>query len=240
MQSILTRYAKYFNIKYKLAGHLFQDRYKAILCQREDYLLELIRYIHLNCVRANLVKSPERWLWSSHRVYLGLEKNPLISEKEVLGLFSADSDIARKSYAKFVCENINQKTNEKLNPPEKYPVLGNEIFLKRIGEIKELRRNNETKFRIKPEDLLETVSAYIGICKDRICGPRETRVCSFGRDIFSYIALNYCGQNTTNIAFFLNRSIAAVTLSIQRTEIRLNQDERYKSAVISIAEKLKD
>ena len=88
MQSILTRYARYFNKKYKMVGHLFQGRYKAILCQKEDYLLELIRYIHLNCVRAKLAGDPAQWIWSSHKVYLGLEKSPLISEQEVLGLFN--------------------------------------------------------------------------------------------------------------------------------------------------------
>ena len=59
MQSVLTGYGQYFNRKYKKIGHLFQGRYKAILCQTDRYLGELVRYIHLNPVRARMVRRPE-------------------------------------------------------------------------------------------------------------------------------------------------------------------------------------
>jgi len=68
MLSLLTRYVKLFNQRYRRVGHLFQGRYKAILCQKDAYLLELVRYLHLNPVRAKLVNSPSEWFWSSHRV----------------------------------------------------------------------------------------------------------------------------------------------------------------------------
>ncbi len=74
MRSLLTGYAVYFNRKYQRSGHLFQNRYKSILCEEEPYLLELIRYIHLNPLRAGLVPdldSLERYPWSGHAVLLG-------------------------------------------------------------------------------------------------------------------------------------------------------------------------
>ena len=59
MQGINQSYTQYFNAKYEKVGHLFQGRYKAILCDKNKYLFELVRYIHLNAVRALLVKKPE-------------------------------------------------------------------------------------------------------------------------------------------------------------------------------------
>lgn len=71
LQRLLTAYVKTFNSKYERTGHLFQSRYTAILCRDDRYLLGLVRYIHMNPVRANLVATPAQWPWSSHRCYTG-------------------------------------------------------------------------------------------------------------------------------------------------------------------------
>jgi REP element-mobilizing transposase RayT len=73
MQSLLFGYARYFNRRYGEVGHLFQGRYKAILCDKDAYLLELVRYIHLNPVRAKIVRGPEDYVWTGHLSYLGKE-----------------------------------------------------------------------------------------------------------------------------------------------------------------------
>jgi hypothetical protein len=71
MQSLLYRYTRHYNQRYRKVGHLFQGRYRAILCDRDNYLMELIRYLHLNPVRARMVREPSLYRWSSHRDYLG-------------------------------------------------------------------------------------------------------------------------------------------------------------------------
>ena len=67
MQILLTSYSQYYNRRYRKIGHLFQGRYKSILCQTDRYLGELVRYIHLNPVRARIVKRPEDFEYSGHR-----------------------------------------------------------------------------------------------------------------------------------------------------------------------------
>ncbi|MDY0301166.1 MAG: hypothetical protein RBQ99_06230 [Trichlorobacter sp.] len=72
--SLLTGYALAFNRRYKRSGHLFQNRYRSIVCEEESYLLELVRYIHLNPLRAGMVKSLDEldhYPWSGHAVLLG-------------------------------------------------------------------------------------------------------------------------------------------------------------------------
>ena len=65
MQNLQFRYTQQYNRRYRKVGHLFQGRYKAILCDRDNYLLELVRYIHLNPIRAGLVRRTDRYRWSS-------------------------------------------------------------------------------------------------------------------------------------------------------------------------------
>src|SRR5207237_1594742 len=75
LQSLLTGYVRRFNKTHRRRGHLFEGRYKAIVCDPDSYLLELVRYIHLNPVRAAMVKRPGECRWSGHREYLGKEKS---------------------------------------------------------------------------------------------------------------------------------------------------------------------
>ena len=77
MRRLLTGYAVGFNLRHQRVGHLFQNRYKSIVCQEDIYLLELVRYIHLNAILAGLVKDIEgldRYRWSGHSVLVGMER----------------------------------------------------------------------------------------------------------------------------------------------------------------------
>jgi putative transposase len=85
LQSLLTGYVRRFNKIHQRRGHLFEGRYKAIVCERDSYLLELVRYIHLNPVRAAIVKRPSDWQWSGHTEYLGREEHGLIDSGPVMG-----------------------------------------------------------------------------------------------------------------------------------------------------------
>src|SRR6266436_3287949 len=72
MHRVLTGYSQYYNRRYRRVGHLLQGRHRAILCQSDRYLSELVRYIHLNPVRAKMVTKPEDYFHSGHRAYLGM------------------------------------------------------------------------------------------------------------------------------------------------------------------------
>jgi putative transposase len=85
MQGLQLKYTGYFNRKYKKVGHLFQGRYKAILCDRDAYLLELVRYLHLNPERMRATMDAGNYRWSSHRAYLGQDSLVKIETAAVLG-----------------------------------------------------------------------------------------------------------------------------------------------------------
>jgi REP-associated tyrosine transposase len=88
MRRLLTGYALWYNRRHRRSGHLFQNRYKSILCQEDVYLLELVRYIHLNPIRARLVEDLDelgRYAYSGHSVLMGGVNNPWQDTQGVLG-----------------------------------------------------------------------------------------------------------------------------------------------------------
>lgn len=94
---VLTGYSQYYNRKYKKVGHLLRGRYKSILCQSKSYMGELVRYIHLNPVRAKMTAQPEDYPYGSHRAYLGVEPVGIVDVDPVLRLFGAKKGGARES-----------------------------------------------------------------------------------------------------------------------------------------------
>jgi hypothetical protein len=109
MQHLNSVYTQGFNFRHQRAGHLFQGRFKAILVERESYLLELCRYIALNPVRAGMVDRPDRYMWSSYNATAGLTKSaPWLSTNWLLSQFGSRLVNAQKAYAKFVAQGIGK------------------------------------------------------------------------------------------------------------------------------------
>jgi putative transposase len=109
MSRLLTGYAVWFNKKYRRHGQLFQNRYKSILCQEDPYLKELVRYIHLNPLRAELVediKTLDKHPWCGHSVLMNKEKRAWQNVDYVYGLFSEKKRLARTRYRVYVENGI--------------------------------------------------------------------------------------------------------------------------------------
>lgn len=111
MQRLLTGYALTFNRRHRRSGHLFQNRYKSVLCQEDAYLLELVRYIHLNPLRAKVVLDTgelERYRFCGHCVLLGQYENDWQDVDYVLKRFGRRRGAARKHYREFVRKGIER------------------------------------------------------------------------------------------------------------------------------------
>jgi REP element-mobilizing transposase RayT len=118
MRCLLTGYALYYNRKYRRRGHLFQNRFKSILCEKEPYLLELVRYIHLNPLRAGKVKSLselDSFPWSGHAVLIGKTKMDWQERDYVLTQFSPEPRKAVQIYHRFLTEGKEQGRRDDLS-----------------------------------------------------------------------------------------------------------------------------
>ncbi len=120
-------YSLYFNRRHGRTGHLFESRFKSKLVQEDRYFLALLRYIHLNPVKAGIVSSPEQYKWSSHRVYLGNTDRVVADPNEALLLFSDNLERARAAYLDFVGKPIPEK-EWKILDKERNGVLGDSVF----------------------------------------------------------------------------------------------------------------
>jgi len=107
MRNINTSYVVYFKKKYRLSGHIFQGRFHARLIDKENYLLEAIRYLHLNPVRAGLVEKLEDFPYSSFNEYIGkIKQEPTTDCNEILEIFGGDLKNQRQRFREFIGEGL--------------------------------------------------------------------------------------------------------------------------------------
>ncbi|MDD5643946.1 MAG: transposase [bacterium] len=163
MQHINTSYAVYHNTKWKRCGHLFQGRYKSVIVDADNYLLELTRYIHLNPVKANIQDSPEKYKWSSYNEYANDVKRGLI-DKEILQKYCK---MPMAEYRNFVLETLDNEINP-LNKVHAGLILGDERFIKdTFCKLKTQIQSKDFAYKkkisaIDPEILINRVAVYYG------------------------------------------------------------------------------
>ena len=133
MRQVNGVYTQKYNQRHKKTGHIFQGRYKAILIEKESYLLELCRYVVLNPVRAGIVEQPEEWNWSSHTATVGMKKAPgYLTTDWILGQFGNKRSDAGKHYTEFVKSGIKRESPwRKLKGQT---LLGGESFIEKFRD----------------------------------------------------------------------------------------------------------
>jgi len=146
MRRLLTAYALWYNRRYRRHGHLFQNRFKSILCQEDVYLMELVRYIHLNPIRAKLVKDLDElggYAYCGHSVLMGKVKRPWQDTASVLGMFGEKLGAARRAYRAFVEKGIAQGKRADLTGGGLLRSAGGWEGVKTLREEKVYQRNDE-------------------------------------------------------------------------------------------------
>jgi len=168
MRRLLTGYAVSFNHRYGRHGHLFQNRYKSILCQEDPYLLELVRYIHLNPLRAGIVegiKALDAYPYSGHCVIMGKAKNGFQDVGYVLSMFGSKVSEARKRYREFVKKGMAEGRREDLTGGGLVRSAGGWSVLKTMRKSESKMKGDE---RILGEgDFVEAVLKVAGENLDR-------------------------------------------------------------------------
>ncbi|MCH7915180.1 MAG: transposase [Deltaproteobacteria bacterium] len=162
MQNILFRYTRYWNWRYQKTGHLFQGRYKAILCEKESYLLELIRYLHLNPVRSGIVKDPRRYAWSSHGAYLEGGGSGWIAVEKVLPRWGSSRRQAVAGYQRFVWEGLRKGHRADFYEVVDQRYLGDDEFVDRL-EKRVLEREPPQVVEIEWAEVKERVCREFGV-----------------------------------------------------------------------------
>lgn len=255
MRRLLTGYAVTFNHRHARNGQLFQNRYKSILCEEEPYLLELVRYIHLNPVRAGLaadLEALDRYPYAGHRALVGKANHPWQDIHYILGRFGENGAKARQRYRKFIQERVGQgrrpeltggglirslggwreaKASQQQTGREKGDerILGGSDFVEevlRIAEESLERRQQLNDAGYGLDALAREVAGLFAIEPDQIFSAGKSRQVSRARSIFCYWAVRELGFAATALARELHLSQPAVSMAVNRGE-SLAKEKKY-------------
>ncbi|MFA6003776.1 MAG: transposase [Elusimicrobiota bacterium] len=193
MQWLKSSYAKYFNTRRQRVGHLFQGRFDHRLCGDDRYLMELLRYIHLNPVRARQVERPGDWPWTGHRELCGQDSPRLLDIGFPLSVFHADTATAMALYARFVDAGIEGC----FNSPDP---LAPEAMLPSWDDAAD--RISTAADRPSLSVIMAAVSSETGLTVDALRGAGRARPVVRARRLLAQRAV-VCGIRPCDIAVFL-------------------------------------
>jgi REP element-mobilizing transposase RayT len=212
MQGVLQSHSQWHNKKYETVGHLFQGRYKAILCDKDAYLIVLVCYIHANPVRAGLVENAADYAWSSHRAYLGHEKSELVEIEFFLHGLSHNKSQAVKLYNDLLRDYLNRGSMDELYELRDQRILGSEEFfndvMKKAGE---KAGNFDGILRDKKlADIALAVGELTGVTPAELKGRQRSPLIMRARAMFIQLAQIFSYAKRKEMASFLDRNPTAL------------------------------
>jgi REP-associated tyrosine transposase len=222
MQNLCFRYTQWMNRRRDRVGHLFQGRYKAVLVDANSYLLELVRYIHLNPVRAGMVKSPEAYLWSSHLSYLGERKLPWLTIDWVLSRFSSSRGEPGDQYQEFVHSESEGGQGIEFHRGTKGErrVLGENSFIEEVFR----RARQERKKTPSMGEVIRRVCQHYGVEEKELSAAGKNRRVSLVRGVIAWLILESGGLTLAELSKRLNRDISTLSSAAKRLLILSNKD----------------
>lgn len=214
MQGVQQSYSQYFNLRYRKVGHVFQGRYKAIICQKDEYLLELMRYIHLNPVRAGIVKRPDHYRYSGHQAYLKGKPTEAIDPTKVLKLFGG-----KGAYRQFISEGLGGGHKEEYYDVEDQRFLGPEGFGDEIQETLGKEQTTTSKRSIGP--VVEELAKNLGIRLQTLRSSDRTWAVSKARTMIAYVLTRRLAYSLGGVAEYFGRDPATVGTLVGRLSNRM-------------------
>ena len=252
MRRLLTGYAIWFNRSRRRHGHLFQNRFKSILCQEESYLLELVRYIHLNPLRAGLVKNIselDAYPYSGHGALTGGFNKPWQETAEILKLFDSKPASARRMYRHFMeqgieqgrsndlsggglirsaggWEGLKQKREEGQYQRSDERILGDSDFVSEI--LKKTQESLTKRQKLKSQGLdvdkiAQHAAGLMGVAVEDIWASGRQQPIVNARSLLCYWAVRELGASMSSLSLRIGISIPAISKSVARGK-RIAQD----------------
>jgi len=221
------RYTQYINKKYKRIGHLFQGRFKSVLVDDEKYLKELIRYIHLNPVRAAMTDSPENYFWSSHQAYLGLNNYVWLQTDRVLAKFYSDKENALISFKKYVMNGIGVDTEYDFKSGTIMGMIGDQKFVDDTLIFAYNKRKTKINVDLLIQKMCEDNNLSIHALSSNAKHPKLSKV----RAIMALLVRESENVSLEKLAAILNRDASGLTKLANRLEIKILKDSTMRLEV---------
>jgi len=232
MQNLSFRYTRWINWSQKRTGHLFQGRYKAVLVDGDSYLLELVRYIHLNPVRAGIVKDPQEYTWSSHRAYLGMETQPCLTIDWLLDHFGKSLEAARIGYRRFVLDGLAEEhRHEFYGTGEDTRLLGNDCFIEKC-----LSGPDALTRRVTVQEIADKVCLLYKITETDLKSQSQCRNISEARAIVGWLAQDSGCITLSDVGKFVSRDVGSISSAVRRISDRMREMPELSKRVWTLKE----
>jgi putative transposase len=242
MHGINSRYTGYFNRKYQRVGHLLQGRYRAILVEKDAYLLALSRYVHLNPIRAGITDNLEKYSWSSYLGFIQPRKKVSWMDYDwVLSQFGNNLDLCRKKYKEYVYQGLREK--EKLKLGER--ILGSKGFIEKTQDFfkgkaidPEVPGRKHLQKQIKPDEILNAVAEFWKMKEKEVT--RRGQRNHTARKIAIHLIKRYCGLGNQEIGkFFGGLHYSAISQASARFTKVIERDKDLKNIIQQIMSNIK-
>jgi putative transposase len=227
MQALQQSYTQYFNRAHRKVGHVFQGRYQAIVCDKDEYLLALVRYIHLNPVRAKIARRPEQYKHSGHGAYLQSEETEVIDPRPVLQM------LGRRGYQRFVLDGIDESHKEEYYQVEDQRFLGAKGFGEKMTE--EAERVSVCKAKRSLSEVIKGIAKRLNIGPEILAGPDRGWAISRQRAMIAYLLVRRLGYRLTDVARYLGRDTATLSSLIFRFSEKMKVEEKSKKEIDRLA-----
>ncbi|MBU0728625.1 MAG: transposase, partial [Proteobacteria bacterium] len=221
IQNISFRYTRYMNHRKKQVGHLFQGRYKALLIDADNYLLELVRYIHNNPVRAGMAKTAETYSWSSHQAYLGRETVSWLTTDWVLSQFAEQKKHAVVLYDDFVTAGKGEGHRKEFHQGN---VEGRILGEDRFAEDALAKATQKISRKITLDQVLQTVCEEYEIDSNVLSSSARQKRISEPRSVAALIVRETDHLSLTDLSRKLKRDLSGLSQAATRLEKRLEKD----------------
>lgn len=242
MHSLNSAFTTYFNIKRKRAGHLFQGRYKALLVDAENYLLELSRYIHLNPVRAGIAERPESYPYSSYRAYIFAREETLIFRDLLWSMVAKERKNGPRYYREFVERGLRDESRNPFEAIFGGVILGGKTFTKEV--LQRLKDQDFRKKEISHRRALGSMTSDIDEIVDLVChrfkvSREKVRGTSPYKGYAVHLVRKHTPLSNTEIGkHFGGISYSAVTKIGTRIKDRMRNDATLRDEMLKLDEQL--
>ena len=235
MQNVSFRYTRYLNRRRNQVGHVFQGRYKALLIDADMYLLELVRYIHNNPVRAAMVNSPEQYLWSSHSAYLGKVSVSWLTTDWVLSQFAKEKQHAIGVYRDFVIAGKADGHRKEFHQGERDGrILGEDRFVE-----ESLRMASQKHSRkITLEQVLLKVCAEYGVGLEDLSGGSRQKRISEPRSVAALLVRDLDYISLMELSAGIKRDLSGLSQAASRLDKRMKKDRALTERINAIKERM--
>jgi putative transposase len=236
MQGLQFRHSRRINQKHGRSGHLFGDRYHAVICQKSVYLAALTAHLHLAPVRAGLAKHAADFPWTSFHAYAGISQpTGLVATQPVLDWLAKRAD-GPQSYAEYVTEQAQGEDGQGFYRVTEGQFLGSPAFVKQVNALK--TNQSAEKRDIFLADIVASTSRALGIPEDLFYSPSRNHQGAWGRSVAGYLARKLCNCQVKVVADHFQRHPAVISQGMGKVERRLREEALVMQAIQTIEAEL--